>query len=163
MIENVGFLDQTENIVTDNDFQYTVGSFAMSDETPFYEVSDNFCLYNKFVCILNGVMWMNGGTYEPNTILLKLPVTPLKDFQYFADRESNTYEIMYENANIPSHVTIDIRKDRTLTIFAKTTFTQGERVSFNIVIPLDQNSNGGGLVNRLINLLHTFGKKVCLC
>lgn len=55
MIENVGYLDQTKNVITDDDFEYKTASFSVSDETPFYEVSDNFCLYNKFVCILNGV------------------------------------------------------------------------------------------------------------
>lgn len=36
MIENVGFLDQTKNIVTDEDFDFKQASFPIAGETKFF-------------------------------------------------------------------------------------------------------------------------------
>ena len=33
MIENVGYLDQTKNVVTDEDLEFKKASFAVADET----------------------------------------------------------------------------------------------------------------------------------
>lgn len=35
MIENVGFLDQTESLVTENDMNWNRASFAIAEETKF--------------------------------------------------------------------------------------------------------------------------------
>lgn len=144
MIENVGFLDQTKNVVTDEDFQYKTASFSISGETPLSSLSDNFCVYNKFYCLLNGTMWVKGGTFQGNTVILKLPVNPLYQMIFFADREYNNTDTEYENMPICSHTTIIVDTDGTLKLFATTTLKEQERLAFNFVIPLSQTQNGGG-------------------
>lgn len=144
MIENVGYLEQTKNIVTDEDFEYKTSSFSISDETPLSRLSDNFCVYNKFYCLLNGVMWVKGGVFQENTQILKLPVNPLYQMSFFADREYNNTYTEYGNMPICSHTTIIVETDGTLKLFAATTFQEQERLAFNFVIPLSQNQSGGG-------------------
>lgn len=144
MIENVGFLDQTKNIVTDEDFEFKEATFVASDETPLLRLSGNFCVYNKFYCLLNGIMWVKGGMFQGNTEILKLPVNPLCGMTLFADRENNNTNKQYEGMPICSHITIIVDTDGTLKIPATTTFKEQERLAFNFVIPLSQNQNGGG-------------------
>ena len=143
MIENVGYLDQTKNVITDDDFEYKTASFAVSNETPLSSLSDNFCVYNKFYCLLNGTMWVKGGTFQGNTVILKLPVNPLYKMSFFADREYNNLDAEYEKMPICSHTTIIVETDGTLKLLAQTTLKEQERLAFNFVIPLSQNQNGG--------------------
>ena len=165
MIENVGFLDQTKNVVTDEDFQYKTASFAISYETPLSSLSDNFCVYNKFYCLLNGILTTKGGVFRENTQILKLPVKPLYQMSFFADREYNNTNKKYENMPICSHATVIVETDGTLKLFANTTFLEGERLAFNFVIPLSQNQNGGGVtLSKLLSLLSLkFRKVVAVC
>ena len=144
MIENVGFLDQTKNVVTDEDFQYKTASFAISGETPLSSLSDNFCVYNKFYCLLNGTMRVKGGTFQGNTVILKLPVNPLYKMYFFVDREYNSTNTEYENMPICSHTTVIVETDGTLKLDFESTFVERERLAFNFVIPLSQNQNVGG-------------------
>ena len=144
MIENVGFLDQTKNVVTDEDFQYKTASFTVPDETPLSSLSDNFCVYNKFYCLLNGTMRVKGGTFQGNTVILKLPVNPLYQMSFFVDREYNSINPEYENMPICSHATVIVETDGTLKLYFESTFVERERLAFNFVIPLSQNQNVGG-------------------
>lgn len=163
MIENVGFLDQTKNVVTDEDFQYKTASFPVSNETPLSSLSDNFCIYNKFYCLLNGVMFVKGGTFQENTEILKLPVNPLYKMAFFADREYSDTYTEYNYVPICSHVTVIVDTDGTLKLMVQTTFKERERVAFNFVIPLSQNQNGGGVTKKLLSLLSLNRKVVYLC
>ena len=144
MIENVGYLDQTKNVITDDDFEYKTASFSVSGETPLSSLSDNFCVYNKFYCLLNGTMLVKGGTFQGNTVILKLPVNPLYKMSFFVDREYNNFNKKYEKMPICSHSTIIVETDGTLKLLANTTFIEQERLAFNFVIPLSQIQNGVG-------------------
>lgn len=78
MIENVGYLDQTKNIVTDEDLSFKKASFAVSEESVFKTFGDNFFTYNEYMGCFSGFLVMKACTLNGrNTPIVKLPVTPL--------------------------------------------------------------------------------------
>lgn len=78
MIENVGFLDKTKNIVTDEDLEFKKASFAVAEDSVFKDVGDNFFCHNKYLGCFSGFLVMKACTLNArNTPIVKLPVTPL--------------------------------------------------------------------------------------
>ena len=78
MIENVGYLDQTKNIVTDEDLSFKKASFAVAEESLYNQVGENFFLYNKYLGCFHGFLRMNQCSIKGReTVILKLPVKPL--------------------------------------------------------------------------------------
>lgn len=134
MIENVGFLDQTKNIVTDEDLQYDVDAFSTSEGTIYSNVSSNFCLHNKYECILGGIVTMKNTHIDSGETLLTLPVVPKFSPYYF----SGSYIPVSGN---PTERTFTLTSDGRITINAEFDCAQGDRFSLNLVFPI---SNGGG-------------------
>ena len=133
MIENVGFLDETKNVVTDDDFEYSKATFEISDETPFYVVSSNFCMYNKYECILAGIVTMKNKHIDPGETLLTLPVVPKFSPYYF----SGSYIPVSGN---PTERTFTLTSDGRITINTTFDCAQGDRFSLSLVFPI---STGG--------------------
>lgn len=78
MIENVGFLEQTKNVVTDEDLEFKKAHFAVSEESVFKHVGYNFFMYNEYIGCFSGFLVMKACTLNArNTPIVKLPVTPL--------------------------------------------------------------------------------------
>ena len=77
MIENVGFLDQTESLVTENDTNWNRANFAIAEETKFSNYGSALFTYNKFMGILSGWLQIKPNvTLEADEKILKLPVIP---------------------------------------------------------------------------------------
>lgn len=78
MIENVGFLDETKNIVTDEDLEFKKATFAVAEDSLYNRVGGNFFWYNKYLGCFHGWLRMNECSIKAReTVILKLPVKPL--------------------------------------------------------------------------------------
>ena len=149
MIENVGFLDQTESLVTENDTNWNRANFAIAEETKFSNYGSALFTYNKFMGIFSSWLQIKPNvTLEADEKILKLPVIP---------QHANPFVIGFYGGNTKAFY---VDKEGYLISNAETVFSSsGMQIyllgAFGIEI--------GGVVNRLINLIHAFGKKVCLC
>lgn len=78
MIENVGYLDQTKNIVTDEDLSFKKASFAVAEGSLYNYVGGNFFWYNKYLGCFHGYLRMNQCSIKGReTVICKLPIKPL--------------------------------------------------------------------------------------
>ena len=105
MIENVGFLDQTKNIVTDEDLSFKKASFAVADETLFNTVGDNFCWYNKYIVCFHGWLRMKKcSIVGRETVICKLPIKPLSGegmiCGYYNDARTSVIPIIDAEGNL---------------------------------------------------------------
>lgn len=77
MIDNVGFLDQTKNIVTDEDFDFQRANFPIAEETKFSNYGVSFFSYNRFMGIFASWLLMKpNATMQTGERFIKLPVVP---------------------------------------------------------------------------------------
>lgn len=147
MIENVGYLDQTESLVTENDTNWNRANFDIAEETKFSNYGSALFTYNKFMGIFSSWLQIKPNvTLETDEKILKLPVIP---------QHANPFVIGFYGGNTKAFY---VDNEGYLVSNAETVFSSGGQIyligSFGI---------NGGLVNRLVNLIHAFGKKVCLC
>lgn len=77
MIENVGYLGQTENIVTESDMDWIKGDFAIAEETPFKDFTNGFFHYNRFLSVFGGAMVMKNITLQEGDLIMTLPTKPV--------------------------------------------------------------------------------------
>lgn len=77
MIENVGFFDETKNVVTEEDFDFIRADFPIVDETKFSSYGTSFFSYNRFMGIFASWLLMKpNATMQANEKFIKLPVIP---------------------------------------------------------------------------------------
>jgi len=111
MIENVGYLDQTKNVVTDEDLEFKKASFAVVEETPFKAVSNGFVMYNNYEAIFSGYLEMKAGVVNADETLLTLPFKPKYPNAYLNGRESGNsmtiYVDQYGNLNKQTQQTFE--------------------------------------------------------
>ena len=105
MIENVGFLDQTKNVVTDEDLEFKKAIFATSDETLFNTVGANFCWYNKYIVCFHGWLRMKKcSIVGRETVICKLPIKPLSGegmiCGYYNDARTSVIPIIDAEGNL---------------------------------------------------------------
>lgn len=75
MIENVGFFDETKNVVTEEDFDFIRADFPIAYETKFSSYGTSFFSYNRFMGIFAGWLLMKpNATMQANEKFIKLPV-----------------------------------------------------------------------------------------
>ena len=105
MIENVGYLDQTKNIVTDEDLEFKKASFAVAEETLFNTVGANFCWYNKYIVCFHGWLRMKKcSIVGRETVICKLPIKPLSGegmiCGYYNDARTSVIPIIDAEGNL---------------------------------------------------------------
>ena len=151
MIENVGYLDQTKNVVTDEDLEFKRAGLVVSDESLFNNVGNNFLWYNKYVACFHGWLRMNEcSIVGRQTIICKVPIKPMAGegmmCGYYNDGRTSVIPIVDSEGNLMLNNDLEV--------------SENSFIDFIGTFPI---SNGGGLVNRLKSLIHTFRKKVCVC
>lgn len=151
MIENVGYLGETKNVVTDEDLEFKKAVLVMSDESLFNAVGSNFLWYNKYVACFHGWLRMKKcSIVGRETVICKVPVKPLSSecimCGYYNSGRTSVIPLVDDKGNVYLNNDLEV--------------SENSYIDFIGTFPI---SNGGGLVNRLINLLHTFRKEVCLC
>lgn len=105
MIENVGYLDQTKNIVTDEDLSFKKASFAVAEGTIFNTVGDNFCWYNKYIVCFHGWLRMKKcSIVGRETVICKLPIKPLAEEAlicgYYNDARTSVIPVIDAEGNL---------------------------------------------------------------
>ena len=135
------------------DMEYTPTSFHASEETIYSNVSSNFCMYNKFGCILAGIVTLKNKHIDSGETLLTLPVKPKYSPYYF----SGAYIPVSGN---PTERTFTLTSDGRITINSTFDCAQGDRFSLSLVFPI---STGGGLLSRVISFLHSHRLGVLGC
>ena len=97
MIENVGYLDQTKNVVTEEDLEFKQANFQIAEEAKFSDCSVSFFSYNRFMGIFSGWLLMKpNATIQENEKFIKLPVIPkigLPIILGFYDGVAGTYRV----------------------------------------------------------------------
>ena len=129
MIENVGFLDQTESLVTENDTNWNTANFAIEEETKFSNYGSALFTYNKFMGIFSSWLQIKPNvTLEASEKILKLPVIP---------QHANPFIIGFYGGNTKAFY---VDNEGYLVSNAETVFSSGGQIyligSFGI--------NGGG-------------------
>ena len=124
MIENVGYLDQTKNIVTDEDLEFKKASFAGSDEALFNAVGENFFWYNKYLGCFYGFLRMNQCSIKRReTVILKLPVKPLAIEAlitgFYNDAETQIIPVIDKEGNLMLNNDLEV-KQNTFLVFIGT-------------------------------------------
>ena len=117
MIENVGYLDQTKNIVTDEDLEFKKVSFSASDETLFNEVGSNFCWYNKYIVCFHGWLRMKKcSIVARETVICKLPIKPLSGegmiCGYYNDARTSVIPIIDAEGNLMLNNDLEVIENR---------------------------------------------------
>lgn len=135
MIENVGYLDQTVNVITIEDLNYT-NFKTVENSNPFKELSNNFFAYNKFEAVFSGFMIMKNVSVSRNDVICKLPIKPKYANPYVICRRSDGNEEL--------DITTYVDKDGNWRWNSNQSFSDNEYIFVNCSFAIDQNSNGGG-------------------
>lgn len=130
MIENVGFLGQTESLVTEKDTNWNRANFAIAEETKFSNYGSALFTYNKFMGIFSGVLNMKARTVKAFEPIIKLPVSPSKEINVLCN-------VIKQTSNAVN--TIDINTNGDVSFIIDVSFEYGDRVGLNFSFPL-----GGG-------------------
>lgn len=128
MIENVGFLDQTKNVVTDEDLEFKKASFAVAEESVFKNVGDNFFTYNKYLGCFSGFLVMKACTLNGrNTTIVKLPVTPLFKEAILTGfiRDEPTMFVVDKDGNLTTNETKEISENVYINIVGSFPISSG--------------------------------------
>ena len=150
---NTKSLGTEKKIPLNLDMEYTPTSFSASEETIYSDVSSNFCMYNKYECILAGIVTTKNKHIDSGETLLTLPVKPKFSPYYF----SGSYIPVSGN---PTERTFTLTSDGRITINSTFDCAQGDRFSLSLVFPI---STGGGLLNRVISFLRSHRLGVLGC
>lgn len=135
MIENVGYLDQTVNVITIGDLNYT-NFKTVENSNPFKELSNNFFTYNKFEAVFAGFMVMKNVSVSRDDVICQLPIKPKYANPYAICRRSDGSEEL--------DITTYVDKDGKWRWNSNQSFSDNEYIFVNCSFAIYQNSNGGG-------------------
>ena len=134
----------------DQDMEYHPSEMEINDDTAFSSTSGvGLVQTNQYHCTVSGfVICKQKSVQAYSTVLGQFPVKPKIANAYInASIGSNSF-LLYINAagNIMSTKNLELNADEYMHLTGD--------------FPI---STGGGLLNRVIRRIHTFGKKVCVC
>ena len=134
MIENVGYLDQTKNVVTDEDLEFEKASFVVSDESLFNQVGANFLWYNKYVACFHGWLRMNQCSIKGReTVICELPVKPLSREAlicgYYNDGRTSVIPIVDSEGNLMLNNNLEVSENSFIDFIGTFPISNGGGVS----------------------------------